>query len=289
MKKIKLKKNSIASLLLITMFFSCVNHISEEDTQSTNLSIVINGYEQTFFDDPTRSTAADAFSRLTVCVFAKGEKTQEIKQISTEKDFGNVNLVIPYGEHQLVIVGHNSTGEAIVTSPTAISFIDDRITDTFHYYEAITVDKNTPEDLNVVLNRSVAKFELVATDIIPSDAKELHFTITGAGKALNSVTGMASETVKQEKTISIPSSYLNTKNNTFMFYSFLPENETEIEVIASARNTSDVSFQEETFTKIPMKVNRITRYTGEFFRNGASVTGNITVNNTWENNLEVGF
>lgn len=289
MKKIFLVTNSIASLFMITMLFSCVNRISEGNTQTTNISIVINGYEQTFFDDPTRSSASDAFTRLTFCLFSQENIIQEVKQISTENVFGKVDFFIPYGEYQLIIIGHNSTSDAIITSPTQVSFIDDRITDTFHYYESMTVDKNTPEELNITLKRSGAKFELIATDAIPSNAKELCFTITGAGKTLNAITGMSAETAMQEKFISIPSSYLNTKNNTFMFYTFLPEDEVNIQIQAVAINTDDEVIQNETFTNVPMKRNRITRYKGEFFRNGAPINGNITVNDTWEDTLEVGF
>ena len=70
---------------------------------------------------------------------------------------------------------------------------------------------------------------------------------------------------------------------------FLPADEAKINITVSAKDADNKTIFAKTFEDVPMKINRITRYTGEFFKNGENVTGNISVNDKWTDDLDFTF
>lgn len=283
-------KHIIPALCCIALLTSCVNHIDEETANAT-ISFKISNYNQSEFEkSQSRAAISDVISHLSFCVFSKElEKIQEIKQVSSSTGFGTVKTTIPYGVYSITVVGHNNAKDAIISSPENISFEDAKISDTFCYSSSIDIDGETPATVSVALNRVIAKFELQATDAIPADVKTIEFKFSEGGNMLNGKTGKASSSIMQTKTIEIPSGYINTSNNKFVLYTFLLAEESNLTIEATAKSEAKEVLFSKTFSDVPMKINRITRYKGEFFKTGENINGNITINNEWLNDLERPF
>ena len=62
-----------------------------------------------------------------------------------------------------------------------------------------------------------------------------------------------------------------------------------LDVTAVAKDAQGTSHFSMTFADAPFKVNRISRYVGAFFKTGESMTGQVTVNNTWLDTVETPF
>lgn len=283
-------KYTILIFSSIACFSSCVNKIGEEQ-QKAIVSFKINNYNQSEFESPQpRAPIGTVISHLSFSVFGdNAEKEQEIIQVSSDGGFGTIKTTIPYGAHSILVVGHNSSKDAIIISPGNISFADDKITDTFLYYSSIEIDEKTSPAISITLDRAIAKFELQATDAIPLGVKTIEFKFSGGGNILSGITGKTNSSIEQTKVIEVPSSYINTSNNKFVLYTFLPEDESNLTIVVTAKNeTKDILFA-KTFSDVPMKINRITRYKGEFFNTGENITGNITVSDLWLDDLECPF
>lgn len=280
------------SLYLLTLLFglcSCINHINEAELNA-KISFRINEYDQEKFDNlQSRTSSLTAFSKLSFCIFTNNEKTQEIKQVASDAGFGTIKASIPYGEHQILVVGHNGTSEATVTSLENITFPDNRITDTFYYLFTINIDGETPPIINIALNRIVSKFELLATDKIPTGIQSIEIEAAAGGNSFNAANGGAALNDGQKRTIEIPSSAIGSTKNRFILYMFLPADEAKINITVSAKDADNKAIFAKTFEGVPMKINRITRYSGEFFKNGENVTGNISVNDKWADDLDISF
>lgn len=283
-------KYAILIISSIACFSSCVNKIDKELHNAT-VSFIINNYNQSEIESPqSRAQISTVISHLSFCVFGENaEKEQEIIQVSSESEFGTIKTTIPYGTHSILVVGHNSSNDAIITSPGNISFTDDKITDTFLYHSSIEIDEKTSPTISIALDRAIAKFELQATDAIPLGVKTIEFKYSGGGNRLSGITGKTTSSIEQTKVIEVPSSYINTSNNKFVLYTFLPEDESNLTIVATAKNeANDIVFSKK-FSDVPLKINRITRYKGEFFKTGENITGNITVNDLWLDDLEEPF
>lgn len=284
------KHTILALLLIIISLSSCVNHIDEEQ-QNATISFNISNYSQSDFELPqSRTKIATVISHLSFCVFGdNAEKEQEILQASSDNGFGVIKTTIPYGTHSILVIGHNSSNNAIITSPGDISFANGKITDTFLYYSSIEIDEETSSTISVALDRTIAKFELQATDAIPSGVKTIEFKFSGGGNTLSGITGRTTSSIEQTKVIEVPANYINTSNNKFVLYTFLPEEESNFTIVATAKNEEKDILFSKTFSGVPLKINRVTRYKGEFFKDGENIAGDITVNDLWLDALECPF
>ena len=92
---------------------------------------------------------------------------------------------------------------------------------------------------------------------------------------LNAKTGFAKASTGRENTIVIPESYHGLTGRSVIFYLFLPSNEEIMDIQASAVDKNGEAFIERTFTDVPMKINTLTIYQGNFFADtpyGFSIT-----------------
>ena len=92
---------------------------------------------------------------------------------------------------------------------------------------------------------------------------------------LNAKTGFAKASTGRENTIVISESYHGKTGESVIFYLFLPANEESMDITASAVDKNGEAFIERTFAKVPMKINTLTIYQGNFFADtpyGFSIT-----------------
>jgi hypothetical protein len=213
----------------------------------------------------------------------------EVIQSEGDENFGTVSADIPFGNYELVIVGHNCADAATVVSPDSIAFPQGKITDTFCHYQTLEVSKETTSALNIELKRCVAKFEVFATDAIPEWIAQMHVVAEGGGVVLNAKTGLAAKDAVQDKRLDIPASFIGKTGKYFSTYTFLPSEEANMSFTLSAIDTEGNTRLAHEFTDAPMTVNQITRYTGELFCTSVHTGGNITADTEWTATNEFTF
>jgi hypothetical protein len=213
----------------------------------------------------------------------------EVIQSEGDENFGTISADIPFGNYELVIVGHNCEDAATVVSPDSIAFPQGKITDTFCHYQTLEVSKETTSALNIELKRCVAKFEVFATDAIPEWIAQMHVVAEGGGVVLNAKTGLAAKDAVQDKRLDIPASFIGKTGKYFSTYTFLPSEEANISFTLSAIDSEGNTRLAHEFTDAPMTVNQITRYTGELFCTSVHTGGNITADTEWTATNEFTF
>lgn len=269
--------------LTTNLFTSCVNTI-ETEKETRQISLKVQKIEQVAF---TRSISG-VVGRISYALFKGTEQVWEVEQLAADADFGTLTADVEYGTYTLVTVAHNGNASASISSPSNITFAD-RLTDTFYALQTVTVSKTSATTINMTLDRCVAKFELNHTDALPNYITSMTFDYTGSGLVLDATTGFAPNTTAVNRVISIPSNFAGTSGNSFFFYAFLPSDEVTMDVTAVAKDAQGTSHFSMTFADAPFKVNRISRYVGAFFKTGESMTGQVTVNNTWLDTVETPF
>lgn len=257
---------------------ACVNSIREEYPDTTTINFFVTPFTQ---HPMTRSASplSDACKRMDCYVYHEGVFEQAIKSIQTDENFGTVSYKTTHGSNQFLFIGYNSESPMTFDTETKTASFD-KISDTFSYCLNLDVDDNTNSAQAVQLVRRVAKFELVATDPIPSNAATMEFTIDGGCSSLNAVTGKGVNIYTQHKVINIPSSNIGKKNCTFSAYVFSASGSATINVNAVMKDSSGNVLVSHTFTDVDLSVNQITRYTGELFAN--DITTTVTVSTDWD-------
>ena len=266
-----------ASLALTT---SCSNDstsgIEEQQKGNVKISFNITNYMQYNMDEVTRaSSSLSNLAHLALAVFdSEGKLVNENIQTNGEKEYGNFTTTLPYGTYTLVFLGYNKDNEVIFHSPPDISFSDNYVPNCFSAAMSLTVDANTTPTQNITLKRAVGAFQVVCTGGVPDEMTVMNYTAFGGGTSLNAITGHATEVKPRTGSIRRPSSASITSKDKFTFtiYSFLPADECTMQFDITAMTDEDTEIKSRSFADVPMKLNHMSIYTGNFFKN--DVEGN---------------
>ena len=271
---------------LSVMLCACSNETStipEEEGNSKTFTFQVTNYMQYAMDEGTRAAIAPSESEriqhLALGIFDATTNTLVAPvqiQNKTDQGYGSFTAKLNYGKYRLVFLGYGGSNSILtMEKPEEISFGSDALPQTFLSSFEFTVDPNTAATTSVVLKRVVSGFKLTMADAISSRTSGIKITSTGGGMVLNAKTGFAKASTGRENTIVIPESYHGQKDKNVIFYLFLPANQEIMDITASAVDENGEAFIERTFTKVPMKINTLTIYQGNFFADtpyGFSIT-----------------
>lgn len=264
-------------IMLVVAFISCEkvelpiadnNDYQPED--GVNITFTISQIEQVSFDGNSTTRAStpitDLCSRITFAFFKDGTKAKQVSQKSSDDDFGSLQVSLPAGTYQFVVMAHNGSANPTVTSPEEISFGNNgKLADTFYYYGEL--DATESKDLSLTLKRAVAMIRFITTDAVPADVSQMQFNYTGGSSSFNAVTGLGCKNSRQEETFDVATA-AHSGQSQYDLYTF-PHDEMggAIKLTVTALMDNDEEYKEEIFTDVPVKTNQITKYTGAFFAN----------------------
>lgn len=266
-------------LALLLMLASCEKAVFDEPQAAESERLVHVEFSVAQFEEMpfsvvnggTRSKVdvSEVCSRLNLALFRDGTKVKTVNQLSTDEGFGRVSLDLAEGAYQVVVIAHNGTGAATLTSPEEIKFPDNKVTDTFYYYAQLAVEQDMKVDM--LLKRAVAKFRLVTTDAIPQNVQQMKFYYTGGSSTFDAVTGFGCKDSRQTEYRSVTSEMVG-KTGQFEVYTFPHADEDKLKMTITALDASGSELCQRVFEDLPVKLNQITQYTGAFFEE-ASASG----------------
>ena len=165
-------------------------------------------------------------------------------------------------------------------------------TDTFASSCDVTIGEE-PEEVEVTLDRIVARCSFVITDAFPAEVKKLQFYYTGGSGAFSAYTGLGSVNSKQTVTFDAasPSAMTDDGYSQFDLYTFLHETSDDIALKVSAIDASGNVLYERDFD-VPMQQNHITWLTGAYFTGSGSSSSTVTtisVNTDWAGETHLTF
>lgn len=287
-------KKILFAALVVLLLAACEKPYSETVAEKTNdaanVILRISQFEQIDF---SRSSVdvTELCSRLNVAIFSSdGTKIQNVAQKESDDDFGTVALTIPAGTYKLVVIAHSGEGSATITSTQKVTFPNNKLTDTFYYYGDLVVTE-TAQTYELTLTRAVAMFRLVLTDeSIPSNVAKLKFYYTGGSSTFSPAEGYGCVASKQTEIRTVADGV-----KTFDIYTMPHSEEDELtRLTITALDANDNTVKEQTFEKIPITRNQITRFSGAFFdssdaSHSSSGVFRMTANPDWESQSDYEF
>ena len=270
------------------LFAGCEKPVIEAEEQGGKTDIVSKGeyqltfnamqVEQTPFLSSTRNetstqSLAEVCNRISFVVFDGDTKVCSTHQTSSEKSFGSVSVNLPAGNYTLVIIAHNGLGNPTFSSPSKITFKDNKVTDTFYYCQSLVVDGSKSYD--ITLSRAVAMFSLEINNATPTAVKRMKFYYTGGSSTFNAVEGCGCVASRQTEYRDVPPTAYNGESS-YELYTFPHNDGRTLKMKVSALGSSDDEvFYNYTFDDIPVAANQVTHYCGYFF--GGEEHNNISV------------
>ena len=244
---------------------------------------VIN-YEQYAFDDVTRASVT-SLDHLDMAVYDAVADTlvNLVQQKKGEDGYGSFSATLPYGKYNVVFLGYQGSRIANMNSPTNICFADDYVPNLFHKCVTLTIEQKENTAKSIALDHVVAAFELKVNDTAPTNLTEMEFNCLGGGHRLNGLTGLAFQTDERTYTFDL-STQAGKSEFSVSLYTFLADNETEMNFTVKALDNEGGVIKMHEFDEVPMKLNRRTRYSGDFFADPRGTQGfSLSINGeTWD-------
>jgi hypothetical protein len=223
------------------------------------------------------SVLSEVCGRLNVAVFdCDGKKVKTVAQQVSDAGFGTVGLSLADGSYTVVAIGHNSTGNATITSPEKVTFPNNKVTDTFCFCGQINISGDS-NDYDIMMSRSVAMVRLrLDGRLATNDAAQLKFYYLGGSSTLSPETGYGCVNSKQTEYRMVSS------DGVYEVYT-LPHTHDDVisKLTVTALDAGDNAVGECIIENIPVTVNKITDCTGDMSSGGGGVSVGITVDTEW--------
>ena len=288
------KRLLIALLAGIFVLCGCEKAINLEEIDNAatgNVTVNVYKIENEAFGVSSRGVVSDVCTTLNFVMYdAGGVRVKQINQKSGDKGFGAVSFELEEGSYQLVVLAHSSDGNPTMTNLAKIQFTNaTKYSDTFLYYANVEVG-DEPQTLDITLNRIVSLCRFVVNDPIPEGVAKLQFYYTGGSGAFSAMTGLGVVDSKQTMTFDVVP---GTTGSAYDLYTFLHHTEDQIDLVVTALGADGNKMYERSF-EVPMEQRKITRMTGNFFTDEASVESHgaqveISINSEWEGEVNISY
>ena len=272
-------------ILMACAFFSCSQ---QEDVQpAASVPYTFSGFavQSGSLDDPgTRSMEAELEYSLLAVDVVDDQFVQKVERISqpSSQVFADLNMDLSVGSHKVYFIIGRQVWDTFDTSTLTLNWNEQHpLAETWGAVASVTVEAGAvPGTVDVDMSHIVTYARLKVADALPEGFSYFRQTLVGTSWSYNLQTqcGGAASTVARNT--SIPSSYIGQSGITIGICSFVPAGVTEAaQYIVEAKDASDNLIQSNTFTNVPLEVNRYTMYQGAFFHRSSSF--NITLNEAW--------
>lgn len=288
------KRLLIALLAGIFVLCGCEKAINLEEIDNAatgNVTVNVYKIENEAFGVSSRGVVSDVCTRLNFAMYdAGGVRVKQINQKSGDKGFGAVSFELEEGSYQLVVLAHSSDGNPTMTNLAKIQFTNaTKYSDTFLYYANVEVG-DEPQTLDITLNRIVSLCRFVVNDPIPEGVAKLQFYYTGGSGAFSAMTGLGVVDSKQTMTFDVVP---GTTGSAYDLYTFLHHTDDQVDLVVTALGADGNKMYERSF-EVPMEQRKITRMTGNFFTDEASVESHgaqveISINSEWEGEVNISY
>lgn len=250
-----------------------------------NVVIRIRSFEQTPFRAETRAEVGDLCDHLNFIVFDdNGERVDQKNQELGDDNFGEGRFTLPLGTYRLAIVAHSSDGNPSVNKRTAsknesVSFTNAKgFTDTFFASKQLTVG-DSAINLDVRLDRVVAKVKFINEDPIPEKTDSIRFYYEGGSGSIDAQSGYGNVKSKQ-------AAWFGKDETPFEIYTIPWQDSDYLEVTIGAFQGTDL-LASTVVDSIPIRRNCVTTCRGRLFNGKVTkVTFTITLNDAWGTPIE---
>lgn len=268
------------SCLFCMSFTSCQKAVYDDvDTPVENnvgipIKFIVSSFERMDARSMSFSRGTDVrsiCSRLNLAVYNGTQKIKQINQLSTDSDFGTLQLTLPEGKYKIVVLAHNGAKNPTMTDMQKIGF-NGKLTDTFYYCTNITVGSEA-QSFDVDLKRAVAMVRF-QTNKIPANVSKMKFYYTGGSSSLNALLGEGAVKSRQTEEIAVTTDMVGNPGS-FDIFSIPRSDSNLLTMDVTAFDNENAQIFHKRIDGIQIKRNFITELNGSFFGNGDDGGGEI--------------
>ncbi len=263
------------TVLLLT---GCEKALVDGEDVSLDGNVILNLsiYDQIPFSTRSVQDIALLSSRVNVAFFQDGTKVKTVSQKADDASFGKVGLTLAEGVYQVVVIAHNSSGSATITSPEKVTFPSNVVTETFYYEGELTVT-SAQQTYELQLRRAVSMFRLELTDELPAEAAKIRFYYTGGSSTFSPATGYGCVNSRQTVMMQIEDG-----QQVFEIYTFPHEDNDVLKITVTVYDINENILKETVLEGVPVTLDKITVYTTSLWGGGGGTSSSAGISMTAE-------
>lgn len=226
----------------------------------------------------TRALEADGVEMTDLWLFdyKEGVLVRTLHKSQGDVDFDSPSMLMDYGEHHVYMVA--SRGKTPSVEGTEITWATP--SDTFWKDVTVTVSDGSSSNVAVTLDRVVTKMRVTVTDVVPAGVVSLVITPSTWWYGLDYTTGAAIESRNNERSVSVPTSFIGTSGELAVnIFGLSDSDEWVTDVSIAAKNTDGDVLGSVALDDVPFLRNRVTEASGSLF--GASRTFTVSLGEEW--------
>jgi hypothetical protein len=226
----------------------------------------------------TRTLEADGVEMTDLWLFDynEGVLVRTLHKSQGDVDFDSPTMLMDYGEHHVYMVA--SRGKTPSVDGTEITWATP--SDTFWKDVAVTVSDGSSSNVAVTLDRVATKMRVTVTDEVPAGVANLVITPGIWWYGLDYTTGAAIESRNNERSITVPSSYIGTAGQlTVNIFGMSDSDEWVTDVSIAAKNADGDVLGSVALDDVPFLRNRVTEASGNLF--GSNRTFTVSLDEQW--------
>ena len=228
----------------------------------------------------TRALEADGVQMTDLWLFdyKDGVLVRTLHKSQGDVDFDSPTLQMEYGAHHVYFVA--SRGKVPAVSGTQVTW--GTPSDTFWKDMAVTVGDGSSSNVAVSLDRVATKLCVTVTDEVPEGTVSIVITPSTWWYGLDYTTGAAIQSRSNERSISVPGSYIGTSGELMVnVFGISDADEWVTDVTIAAKNADGDVLGSVDLGDVPFKRNRVTEASGSLFSGSRTFT--VSLNDQWLN------
>lgn len=234
------------------------------------------------FNSPTftRSLSADGveMTDLWIFDFVNEECVQSLHLTPEDDGWDAPEMTLAMGNHNVCFVASRGGDPVLDESAQTITWGSPR--DAFWADKDVTISQGSSA-VAVELARVATKLKVVVNDKVPANAASIVVKPERWYYGINYWTGEPAGMKTQERSVSIPASYVGTTGQlAASFFGISAKNEWTTNVDISAKDADGNVMATVAITGAPFKANRATEYSGRLFGEDAGMT--VSLSEEWE-------
>lgn len=268
----------LCGLMTVLLLAGCEKALVDGEDVSLDGNVILNLsiYDQIPFSTRSVQDIALLSSRVNVAFFQDGTKVKTVSQKADDASFGKVGLTLAEGVYQVVVIAHNSSGSATITSPEKVTFPSNVVTETFYYEGELTVT-SAQQTYELQLRRAVSMFRLELTDELPAEAAKIRFYYTGGSSTFSPATGYGCVNSRQTVMMQIEDG-----QQVFEIYTFPHEDNDVLKITVTVYDINENILKETVLEGVPVTLDKITVYTTSLWGGGGGTSSSAGISMTAE-------
>lgn len=273
----KLMMAMTAALMLSSCEYVQVEDLAELEENTSQKTVTFRLFTNQWTRGALTADGND-MTNLWLFDYVGDELVQSLACTPDDTDWGAPSLTLKLGTHNIYFVA--SRGDQPTVNTDEMKIVWGTPKDTFWASLTLNVTSGGSTTQHITLSRVSTKMKLQVNDVVPDNIATLNVTPNTWYFGLNYITGSATDTKTQQRTVNVPTSYIGTTGQlAASFFGMSDATEWTTDIAINAKDGEGNDIGSATISDAPFQKNRVSIFSGNLFNGEGAM--DVMLDESW--------